>query len=400
MPRRPKEPRYFPSRKGYFVQIGKVQHLLAKGDKNDPAVIEEAWNKFHALMHVNSSLVEGDRSTVYALTQKYLAWAGVYLKDSTQAIKKKFLMAFEEKWGTLRVCDLKRMHLTEWLTERSVPKFNARLGKMCRWGQSTRNIAIMTVQSMFNWAAEEGVISKNPLGKVKREAEVSRGLQCMVTDEQHMLMMERQTEVSRRDSYRNILTVLYHTGARPGEICHMEARHYNPQMRAWVIDSTEASGNNKLGVHGKRRIILLNGELVKLVEGLNARFPKGPIFPNRHGECYSAAQMSMRFRKNRDAINARFEREGKPKPFPPEVTPYGYRHRFVTEWLESGKPVGVLAGLLGTSIGMINKHYSHLSDMAESMRRELLNFRTGAAGGETAEKPGPSASPADDKAAS
>jgi hypothetical protein len=82
----------------------------------------------------------------------------------------------------------------------------------------------------------------------------------------------------------------------------------------------------------------------------------------------------------RRAINRDLARQGRKfELIPDEVTLYGYRHRFITEWLVSGKPVAHAAALLGTSIKMIETHYSHLADHGHDLRRQLLDFRRGTA---------------------
>lgn len=50
MSRRPNEPRYYPSRKAYHVQVGGKQFLLAKGSRDDPKVKKEAWKRFRELV--------------------------------------------------------------------------------------------------------------------------------------------------------------------------------------------------------------------------------------------------------------------------------------------------------------------------------------------------------------
>jgi hypothetical protein len=50
VPRRPKGPRYFPTKRGYYVQLAGKRHCLAKGDKDDAKVREKAWDEFYKLM--------------------------------------------------------------------------------------------------------------------------------------------------------------------------------------------------------------------------------------------------------------------------------------------------------------------------------------------------------------
>lgn len=66
MSRRPTEPRYYPSRRAYYVQVGGKQVLLAKGDRDDPVVLKEAWQRFREVVLERESkavVFEGNESS-------------------------------------------------------------------------------------------------------------------------------------------------------------------------------------------------------------------------------------------------------------------------------------------------------------------------------------------------
>lgn len=57
MPRRPTTPRYYPSRRAYYVQVGGKQVLLAKGDWDDPEAVRKAWDRFREIVPTRASRV-------------------------------------------------------------------------------------------------------------------------------------------------------------------------------------------------------------------------------------------------------------------------------------------------------------------------------------------------------
>ncbi len=57
MPRRPAGPRYYPSRRAYYAQIGGKQVLLAKGDQDDPDVVRKAWERLREVIPATPSKV-------------------------------------------------------------------------------------------------------------------------------------------------------------------------------------------------------------------------------------------------------------------------------------------------------------------------------------------------------
>jgi integrase len=69
------------------------------------------------------------------------------------------------------------------------------------------------------------------------------------------------------------------------------------------------------------------------------------------------------------SINAAFARIRKRASLGRHVTPYSIRHWWITSQLEKEVPAAVVAELAGTSLQMIQKHYSHLGERREYLRR-------------------------------
>ncbi len=380
MPRRPAGPSYWKSRGGWYVQINRVQYLLAEGPEDDPAIKELAWRNFHAHMATNSAPADGDRSIVFAIMESYLRWVKQNRSKNTFEQRRKFLQSFSDEHGKLKVCDLRRHHVEAWLAKKAELWRDERRKKWCRWGPTSRRIAISSLVTAFNWAVEQGVVTKNPVAGIKRPPSLSRSARAVISDEQHRLLLTRAAR-RKKSGFQHLLTALYETGARPGEVTGIEARDYSPKLGAWVIEADErAEGRNKLAYKGRRRVVYLTVTLRGLVEKLNAEHPEGPIFRTQTGVAFSDKHLVKLFCDYRRDINAEFAARGEPEPFSQYVTAYSYRHRFVTDWMLAGKPVGHLADLLGTSITMIQKCYSHLKDRDDALRKELHSFKRGDAG--------------------
>lgn len=80
------------------------------------------------------------------------------------------------------------------------------------------------------------------------------------------------------DCYCDFLQAIWFTGARPGEIAKIEARHFEDGL--WRLDPKE----HKTGrVTGKDRVIGVCDELCEIVDRLTAKYPTGPIFRNSYG---------------------------------------------------------------------------------------------------------------------
>src|SRR5262249_10203524 len=159
-----------------------------------------------------------------------------------------------------------------------------------------------------------------------------------------------EADKRKNKGFYNLLTALYETGARPGEVRLIEAKNYNPKLVAWVIDSRpdRQRGGNKLAHHGKRRVIFLTPKVQGLGEKLNREFSEGPIFRNEKGRAVSHHSLALRMKRYQKAAEERLAKQGKPSPFKGSLlVPYSYRHKFVTDWLLAGKSIAYLAELLG-----------------------------------------------------
>jgi integrase len=373
------------------VQINRVRHLLAFGPEDDPAVKAEAWKEFHRLMHMQSVLSNGDQSQVQFVLEQYMQWVQRCRATNTFKKSRNFIQNFVEMFGHIRVCDLKLSHVEEWLQAGMQLRRHEKAKKWCRWGPSSRRIAIGVLVGALRWAVKQGILTRNPLPPIERPPAVSRAGTCIITDDMHRLLL-RCAEQRRRKGYRDYLVALYETGARPSEIACLEARHYRKTRTyaCWVIEPNDPGpGANKLAYLGRRRVIYLSETLQEMVEELNRLHPTGPIFPNESGLHFTLAALEVRFQNFRKRINREAEKNGLPRPFPPGVSLYGYRHRFVTDWLEAGKPVGHLAELLGTSMAMIQKHYSHLTERSQAISDQLKSFSRGTGESTFPASPGP-----------
>jgi integrase len=96
----------------------------------------------------------------------------------------------------------------------------------------------------------------------------------VISREEH----EKLLKLWDNDCFCDFLQAMWFTGARPGEIAKIEARHLEGGL--WRLDPTE----HKTGrVTGKDRVIGVCDELYEIVDRLTALHPTGPIFRNSQG---------------------------------------------------------------------------------------------------------------------
>jgi integrase len=181
----------------------------------------------------------------------------------------------------------------------------------------------------------------------------SRGDKAIVSDEAHGKLVEKAPAY-----FKPFLTLLYLTGARPGEIASITANNFD-EPRSMV-----RLREHKTARHGQNRIIFLCPQAVALLGEQRAKYGSGHLLRNRIGQPYSknAIVHMMASVRRKAGVN--------------RATAYGYRHGWATEALAKGVPDAQVAALLGHSgTAMLFRHYSHLTAKAKVLQTALRQVR-------------------------
>jgi integrase len=355
------------------------QHILAEGpddQKQDGPVFNAAVKKLVALKMLDNAGTAKDANKVRVVCELFLRHVSATLRPATLRFRKKILVPFTDAFGEVAVGSLTRHAVNAWLDQMRQPRVNPETGKRMRWTDSTVAAAIGVILTAFRWAAGEGLITAVPLVGLKKPKSRSRGREALIgrTPAERAANHQRILAAATKP-FRPFIIVLEATGCRPGELAAATAADFNAELGAIVYhaDSNrlEHEFRHKTAGHNKDRMIFLVGESLEIVKELVRRHQTGPLFRTRNGGGWTGEEIVNRFHAIRKAVGV------------PRLTAYSYRHTFATAWLEQGKSVDVLAGLLGNTPAVIRKHYSHLLGDTSNLRAQLEAFRgvTPSAGG-------------------
>lgn len=281
--------------------------------------------------------------TVGEMVDAYLADASLRLKTSTLLSKRKVLLRLKADRGQEAAASLKPAVVSAWLAQQK------------GWGRSLRWLAALVIRACCRWAASptQGFLPSDPTAGLKLPGPRSSGAEALVSPEAHAALMAKAPPC-----YRNALLALHGTGCRPGELCFVEARHFNADAGAWLLDVHKTDGT------GKVRVILLPPAVADLCKRLAEAYPAGPLFRNSKGKPLTPERLRNWLFKVRRRLGL-----GK-------VMPYGYRHGFATDALANGVPDAQVAALLGHSgTTMLHRHYAHLGARAQVLRDALDRVR-------------------------
>ena len=267
------------------------------------------------------------------------------------------------------------------------------------WATGRRG-AIVAVQRAFNWSAKEGLLRAaglpSPLIGMEKPPQGKR--EQVISEEEFAAIL-----ANVRPDFRDLLVTAWETGARPQELFTVEAGHFEEASSRWVFPVRLSKGRKS------RRVVYLSEKALAVTRRLCGERKSGPLFLNSDGSPWCQSSVKCRFQRLRgrmgearakalgllppkikrltDAEKAvpgkvedhrarRRERAGAVKRLAKEhgvMYPlYAFRHSFCTEMLVKGEDAVTVSVLMGhKDTTMISRHYSHLTNMPEHLKRAV-----------------------------
>lgn len=330
MPRPPK-PWYWRKRKEWFVTINRIRHRLGP-DK--PAAVQ----KFHELMTKPDKPVS--RDTVVGLMDTFLEFAQTHNAKGTYDYYRTYCQSFANTISKkLTVGQLRPFHVQTWVDSHK------------EWSDSTKRAAIVSVKRSMRWATQMGYIDASPIAHMGKPEVGKR--ERMVSEEEYKKIL---ATVPDRE-FKDLVELAWDTGARPQELFAVEARHVDLENARIVFPPKEAKGKRKI------RSVYLSDHAVEIVKSLILKYPEGRLLRNTRGIPWTASATNCRFRQLKKKLGVKYNM-------------YMFRHTTTTAALASGLSTEIVRELMGHVDGrMLAKHYSHIGQDSDLMRRSAAKVR-------------------------
>lgn len=355
MPRQSQGPRYYPSKAGWFANIGGRRIRLVTGKKDETK--SRAWELFREELELYNDANLGQLSPTYVVFNEFYTYLLERvdphpISPNTARWMMRFLESFLGYFGDLPIREINTGHVERWWVLAKKDGSN--------WGQTTRRMATSTVRQAMDWAVRNNYLKSNQLRglKVSRNSSVRSSNISDITEDEFFQVVQLLTRW-RNKSAAYICAFLWGTGARPGEILQAKRGEWSERDCAIIIQSEGAEGRYKNRRKFSRRVVYVPDHLADLARLLNTN-RKNFWFPNQNGKPYTANGFYMRLKRVTEKLGLR-----------DTIVPYSFRHAFVTRWIKSGKDIATLAELLDTSPTMIQTHYSHLFEDTKHLRDAL-----------------------------
>jgi len=156
------------------------------------------------------------------------------------------------------------------------------------------------------------------------------------------------------------------TGLRPGEWIALEHRDIDPDPRVVCVRRAYRNGRVKWPkTEAIIRAVPLQAIALAALERLPAKGRSPLVFPSPNGGYFDLHNFRTRYWKLAAGVT-------------PLRRIYDLRHTFATFALRAGISTFELSRYMGTSLGMIDRHYGHLARDGREHAIKLLDLFTGA----------------------
>lgn len=272
--------------------------------------------------------------------------------------------ALAAQWLMRQVDRAKRAEVSpEWLKRaaRTVSTFNsAHPGILCKaitptvacgWLPKESSSAyeyteVGILRQIMKWGLDHGQIPMNPLAGM-RLARGARRAGC-VDPTTHKTLVRAAAGVE----FKRLLWFCWWTGCRPIELRHLCWEQLSDDCSMATMAKHKTAKKT-----GRPRVIYFVPEAQRVLTLM--RRDSGYVFLNSRGVPWTKNAIVQRMRRLREATGL-------------ELTAYAYRHGYATRALEQGVPVADVAELLGTSIEVISRNYSHLDERRERLKEMAI----------------------------
>jgi integrase len=274
-----REPFWRSERHCWFVYVAARQVRLSP-DK------DEAWRLWHEIMakppEPDRPIAPGPDIHVIEILDAFLDWCQRNKAPRTYDWYRDFFRHFVSTLpSALKVTDLKAYHLTQAMDARQ------------DWSNNTRNNFVTAVKRAFNWALDEELIERNPVGRVKKPAREPREMAILPSEYAAII------DAVRDPNFRDLIEITWESGMRPQEIRKIEARFFDAAASRIIFPPKEAKGKKYY------RIIYLTPRAKDIVAGLAESRPHGPLLLNSEGQPWTKDAINCSFRRLRVVLGLR-----------------------------------------------------------------------------------------------
>jgi integrase len=272
----------------WMCYLGGSKVRLAKGKKNLRAAKDRlAELRYEAQLNPTP---DDPQQTIASVIETYLEHSQPRISPRTLGLYKKHLHSFAEAHGWRSIEDAKPLHLDRWLHSHKGWK-----------SDTTKAIALRSIQVAFNWARRQRLIRENPFWGISQRPGPRR--RNITPDEFQALLRgaasgqyrKRPTPSAR---FRQLLIFLYRTGCRPSEATKLQWSHIDFERNLIILPEHKTARTQRFP---QARVIPLDPVVVRLLHTIRTREEGGRVFLNHRRTPWRKDTLVWRLKRARDA---------------------------------------------------------------------------------------------------
>jgi integrase len=281
--------------------------------------------------------------TVQDASDTYLKWLEAKNARTAADTRGRLEKHFLPKFGSKLVSALTKTMLDGWVAGLVVASPDP---ERLRRSKDTANRVLTMVKALLNHAvrdAANGIGDDSAWRHVRPFQGVSKPREIRFTEKE----VARLLECAPDQATRNLLSAAFLTGARYGELIETKVAHFDERTKTLKVNESKT---------GSRTVILQTSAskfFAKLVTGREA---DAHIFVRADGSRWKRSDQTR-------PIKESLQKAGLPE----EGNIYALRHTYISQAIEGGVPLNVIAENCGTSVRMIEKNYAKV--LAEKRRK-------------------------------
>ncbi|HIZ28321.1 MAG TPA: tyrosine recombinase [Candidatus Adamsella sp.] len=218
------------------------------------------------------------------------------------------------------------------------------------YSKTTVSRKIAAIRTFYRYLYRERIVEANPADNIKSPRK-NKSLPKFLTETEAMSIIDA-IETNTPAGFRNhtILEVLFVTGMRISELCHLKFENLNLEQNEITV----------FGKGGKERIVLISNRAKKYMQSYMEKI-RPILCKKEHSEEDFVFVNNTGFMLQPKSVYNVIKDTAKKLKIQKKVSPHVFRHSFATKMLEKGADLRIVQELLGHASISNTQIYTHVS---------------------------------------
>lgn len=340
------KPWFWAKRNAWYVTLEGKQIRLSSNER-------EANAEFYRIMAAAGAITDKQaaRMTVADLCEALII-SVAHARPATIRLYRASLGPFAAEFRSKRLDQVSAEHCLRFVRE-----YQGTGRRNRGFGDSSRALMFRYIKTLYKWAKDVGLTTINNMARVPNPWKIMPRVRPMSEDEYMLLMSDDKIGID----FKEVLEVMWNTGARPGEVSKLSARHLDARAPIARFQPSEHKTGARTGL---QREIYFPPDLMDRMRKHAEQRPKGSLLRNSRGNAWTPRSIGSAFRRAKARHN-----------LSEDSVIYLARHAFVTRLVEKGVPLARVAKLAGhTHTNTLMTTYYHPD--TEAMMGDVQGINT------------------------